>query len=110
MSCSDLAERLSDMRPDLTSIEVARLCLMLLQSTPNPSELSDPEVLQQAWRQASFRLETATDQHDAVVTELESLFGDEPVAFTPDQLWLLLRAVKVQGQLLELYTNQPSLT
>jgi hypothetical protein len=41
--------------------------------------------------------------------ELETLFGEGPVRFSADQIWTLLRAVKVQSQLLELYAGTPAL-
>jgi len=42
-------------------------------------------------------------------TELERLSADGPVDCTEEQLWVLLRAVKVQSQVLEIYTEQPLL-
>ena len=45
----------------------------------------------------------------AVAAELDAICIDGPVQFRPDQLWTLLRAVKVQSQILELYTDQPAL-
>ncbi|MEM1227386.1 MAG: hypothetical protein AAGJ40_16930 [Planctomycetota bacterium] len=109
MSCHELAERLSTLRPDLTPLEIARLCLMLLNSTRDPSVFADDRQLSRAWQTASFRLETATDQHAAVVSELNAMIGDSPIEFSPDQLWALMRALKVQGQMLELYTREAAL-
>ncbi|MCM2375159.1 hypothetical protein [Aporhodopirellula aestuarii] len=109
MKCHELAERLSRERPDLPPVEVARLCLILLNTEEDATQLSDTEKRMEAWQHASFRCEAATDQYAAVVEELDQLFGDEPVQFRPDQLWTLLRAVKVQSQMLELYTQQMAL-
>jgi len=109
MTCHDLAQRLAELRPDLTPVEIARLCLVLLAGSPHPERLDDDRQLMSAWQNASFRLEAATDQHAAVVAELEALLGDGPIEFTPDQLWTLLRAVKVQSQLLELFAHENSL-
>ena len=109
MTCHDLARRLAELRPDLNPVEIARLCLVLLGNSPNPERLSDDRQLMSAWQNASFRLEAATDQHEAVVSELETLLGDGPIEFNPDQLWTLLRAVKVQSQLLELFAHENTL-
>ncbi len=82
---------------------------MILTQTNDTDSLSSETELINAWKNASFRLEAASDQHAAVADELDQLCGDGPIEFSPDQLWLLLRAVKIQGQLLELYTDQPAL-
>ncbi|EMI52231.1 hypothetical protein [Rhodopirellula sallentina] len=109
MKCHELAEHLSRERPDLPPIEIARLCLILLNADEGDEQLADPEKRMAAWQHASFRFDAATDQYGAVVDELDQLFGDEPIQFQPDQLWTLLRAVKVQSQMLELYTDQMAL-
>ncbi len=106
MTCHELAKRLSELNPDLDQVDVARLTLMILSQVSDPSELSDDEALLAAWRNATFRLEAAADQHSAVAEELESMCDAGPVLFTPDQLGVLLRAVKIQSQILELYTEQ----
>lgn len=109
MNCHQLAQRLHELQPSLPPTDVARLTLMILNQTSDESLLVDDEKLTTAWRSASFRLEAASDQHAAVAEELDSLCSDGPIEFSPDQLWVLLRAVRVQGQILELYTDQPSL-
>ena len=82
---------------------------MILTQTEDSDSLVDDSALTTAWKSASFRLQAASDQHSAVAAELDQLCGDGPIDFSPDQLWLLLRAVKIQGQILELYTDQPAL-
>ena len=109
MTCQELAERLQTHAPELSPVDVARLSLMILTQTEDSNSLADDATLMSAWKSASFRLEAASDQHSAVAEELDQLCGDGPVDFSPEQLWLLLRAVKIQGQILELYTDQPAL-
>lgn len=109
MNCHELAERLAVERPDLPPVEIARLCLIMLNSESSPQRFHDAAVRSSSWRNAYFRFEATADQHAAVVEELEELFTDGPVQFSPDQLWTLLRAVKVQSQMLELYTDHVSL-
>ena len=108
MTCEDLAKRLSDLNPDLSQVDVARLALLILSQTVDPTMLSDDELLLSAWRNATFRLEAASDQHAAVADEMEAICEAGPVQFTPEQISVLLRAVKVQSQILELYTDQPA--
>ncbi len=109
MNCQSLAQRLSDLQPELAPVDVARLCLLILTNAQDVDSLGDDEVLKKAWRNASFRLEAATDQHSAVSQELDEMCSDGPIQFTPDQLWILLRAVKVQSQILELYTDEAAI-
>lgn len=106
MNCQSLAQRISDLQPELAPVDVARLCLLILTNAKDVDALVNDDVLMKAWRNASFRLEAATDQHAAVSQELDEMCGDGPIQFTPDQLWVLLRAVKVQSQILELYTDE----
>ncbi len=109
MNCQTLSQRISDLQPELAPSDVARLCLLILTQTSEVDTLSDDETLMKAWRNASFRLESATDQHTLVSNELEEMCKAGPVEFSPDQLWILLRAVKVQSHILSLYTNEPVL-
>jgi hypothetical protein len=109
MTCQDLAKRISGLRPDLSPVDVARLTLMILARNNDDVILSDDDALYAEWRHASFRLEAASDQHAAVAVELERLYEDNRVEFSEEQLWTLLRAVKVQSQLLEIYTEQTQL-
>lgn len=106
MDCQQLAAQISKLQPELAPADVARLCLLLFNHAEDPDRLSDRDHLLSEWQRISFKLEVATDQHFAVSEELDALCGDEPIKFTPDQLWTLLRTVKVQSQHLDLYTDQ----
>ena len=108
MSCHELAERMSGLRPELSPVEVARLTLMILNKNDDVL-LKDEDALYSEWRLASFRLETASDQYAAAAVELDQLCADDRVEFSEQQLWFLLRAVKAQSQLLAVYTKQMQL-
>jgi hypothetical protein len=109
MTCHELAQRIADIQPELSAVDIARLSLLILSQAEDIHSLADHENLISAWRNATFRLEAASDQHAAVAMELDAMCSQGPIKFTPDQLWLLLRAVKVQSQILDLYTDQPAL-
>ncbi|MEM9644491.1 MAG: hypothetical protein AAF989_05820 [Planctomycetota bacterium] len=109
MNCQQLACRLAERSPEMSQCDIARLCVLILSTCEAAADLDDDNCLDNAWKNASFRLDAASDQHAAVADELSQFCEDGPVQFTPDQLWALLRAVKVQSQLLELYTDQPAL-
>lgn len=108
MTCQEIARHLSGLHPEMSQPHIAQLCLLVLRA--NGSEpLIDQDSVAKAARSASFRLDAATDQHAAMTAELEAIFGEGPVRFSADQIWTLLRAVKVQSQLLELYAGTPAM-
>jgi hypothetical protein len=107
MNCHELAKRLSELDPSMRQVDVARLSLMILSQATDVTALSNTDALVSAWRNATFRLESAADQHAAVADELEAICEAGTVQFTADQVCALLRAVKVQSQILELYTDPP---
>lgn len=109
MTCHEIAQRLLTLNPNLSPVDIARLSLMVLAQAEDPDHLRDEEALILAWKSATFRLESASDQHAAVANELDLLCSDGQTPFSKEQLWVLLRAVKVQSQILELYTAQPAL-
>ena len=106
MNCQDLASRIQRLQPNAAARDVARLCLLLTNSTDDVSKLSDDQILTAAWREMGLRLQAATDQHAAMTEELESLAKSDPRRFTPDQIWVLIRAIKVQSQILQLYVGE----
>jgi len=103
MKCAQLAERIEKLQPDADTRDVARLCLLLSNGTQPVANLSDDKKLTRAWKEMGLRLQAATDQHAAMTEELERLAKSDPKKFTPDQIWILIRAIKVQSQILQLY-------
>jgi hypothetical protein len=88
---------------------VARLCLLLTNYVDNVDALADEHRLSSAWHQMGMRLQAATDQHEAMTQELEELASSDPRKFSPDQIWILLRAIKVQSQILQMYVGQAAI-
>lgn len=109
MQCHDLAERILSIDPELSPVEVARLCLLIFNGPTPPRPFEDIESLKTRWKAASFRLKAAADQYEAMAAELDALCCDGPQQFDPDQIWTLVRAIKVQSQILDLYSDQHSL-
>jgi hypothetical protein len=106
MNCQDLASRIQRLQPDAAARDVARLCLLLANATDDVNKFDDDRLLTSAWREMGLRLQAATDQHAAMTEELESLARSDPRRFTPDQIWVLIRAIKVQSQILQLYVGE----
>ncbi len=109
MKCTELAERIEQLQPGADTRDVARLCLLLSNSTNDVAELEDHLKLTAAWKEMGLRLQAATDQHAAMTDELDSLARSDPRKFTPDQIWVLIRAIKVQSQILQLYVGEAAL-
>jgi len=109
ITCTELAAKIAELQPDLPAVEVARICLLILNQADDAADLEDPQTLRTLWKGASLRLDAAADQHAAMMAELDGLGSNGPVRFTADQIWTLLRAVKIQSQTIELYTGEAAL-
>ncbi|HUT13489.1 MAG TPA: hypothetical protein VMY42_23580 [Thermoguttaceae bacterium] len=109
MTCHELADRIEKLQPEAMPRDVARLCLLLTNYVDDIDELTDEERLSAVWREMGIRLQAATDQHAAMTAELEELAESDPKRFNMDQIWILIRAIKVQSQVLQLYVGQPVL-
>ena len=103
--CHDLAERIEKLQPHAGPRDVARLCLLLTNFVENVDTLTEEQALSQAWQEMGMRLQAATDQHAAMTVELEELASSDPEKFSPEQVWILVRAIKVQSQVLQLYAG-----
>lgn len=105
MNCTDLAQRIERLQPEATTKDVARLCLLLSNTVDDIDFFQDEDTLASAWKDMGLRLQLATDQHAAMTQELEDLARSDPRKFTPDQIWVLIRAIKVQSQILQFYVG-----
>lgn len=109
MTAKELANQIEQLQPDASPQDVSRLCLLLSNSRKDLDELTDPHALQTAWRHVGLQLQLATDQHAAMTSELEDLATSDPKEFTAEQVWVLIRAIKVQSQVLQMYVGHPVL-
>jgi hypothetical protein len=107
MTCCDLAARIERLQPEAMPRDVARLCLLLTNYIGDIGELEDEDRLSRAWQEMGIRLQAATDQHAAMAAELDALSRADPERFSMDDIWVLIRAIKVQSQVLQLYVGQP---
>jgi hypothetical protein len=105
MNCTQLAERIERLAPAATLRDVARLCLLLANHVEDPSALEDDQTLAEAWARLSLRMQAATDQHAAMIDELEDITDNLPTTISNEQVRALLRAIRVQGQMLNLYVQ-----
>ena len=108
LNCSKLAHRIEKLQPQSDHTDVARTCL-LLANTTDAAKIDDDQQLLQAWQDVSLRLQAVTDQHAAVTEELAQLARSDPRKFSQDQIWVLVRAIKVQSQVLHLYMGETAI-
>ena len=109
ITCSEISKRIEQLQPESTPQDVARLCLLLANSDIDLESLKERGVLREAWKKTGLQLQQATDQHAAMTSELEELAKSDPQSFSQDQIWVLIRAIKVQSQILQLYVGHPVL-
>ncbi len=109
MQCHDIARKIEHLEPHALPRDVARLCLLLTNLVDDIRKLEDDSFLCGAWQEMGLRLQAATDQHAAMTEELEALARSDPQSFTAEQVWTLLRAIKVQSQVLQLYVGLPAM-
>lgn len=105
MTCAELASQIEKMQPDATPQEVARLCLLLTNSAEDIQSFRETRALHDAWKRTGLKLQVATDQHAAMTEDLEALAASDPKNFSQDQIWVLIRAIKVQSQILQMYVG-----
>lgn len=107
MKFAELAKQIEQIQPNASPQDVARLCLLLTNEVDNLEMLRERTELQDAWKRMGLQLQLATDQHAAMTQELEELAASDPGSFTQDQIWILIRAIKVQSQVLQMYVGHP---
>jgi hypothetical protein len=105
MTCAELAGQIERLQPNASPQDVARLCLLLTNSVDELGALRDQRALHDAWKRTGLKLQVATDQHAAMTQELEDLAASDPKSFNQDQIWILIRAIKVQSQVLQMYVG-----
>ena len=105
-TCHDLAAHIERLQPEAMPRDVARLCLLLVNFVDDIARFEDDAALSRAWQEMSIKLQAATDQHAAMTEDLEVLANSNPRNFTLEQIWTLIRAIKVQSQILQLYVGR----
>jgi hypothetical protein len=110
MHCHELARRIERLQPEADVRNVARLCLLLANATPDVGELEDDAQLTAAWQDMYLRLQATADQHAAMTEELDDLARSDPKRFSAEQIWILIRAIKVQSQILQMYLGDSVLS
>ena len=110
MKFTELSQRIQKLRPDAACDEIARLCLLLINSSDHEDRLDDENHLKELIGDANIRFQMATDQHAAVTEELEGFEIEDSAELTPEQVGVLARSIKIQNQLLQFYVCSPKIS
>ena len=103
MNAQQLVSRLTRLRKDYDLAELLRAALLIVLHSPDLENLDDEEQIERQLQEIEWQMRASLDQHAAVADELDNLATTAPCDFTSEHLWTLVRAIKVQNQILNLY-------
>jgi hypothetical protein len=106
MNAEHLVHEVQALMPNATRSEVLQVaCLVGVETEAGNHQ--GAAGLPQLVDDVRLRWKAAFDQFSAVSNEMYAIGRFDPCKFSPQQLWALLRSIKVQSQLLQLYTGRP---
>lgn len=109
MNCSQLITKIEQRIPESTPLDVSRLCTLICSLVEDLDQMDNEDYFESVWEEVNLRLHAANDQHAAMTAELEELTNSDPRKYSPDQIWILVRAIKVQSQVLRLYLGESNI-
>lgn len=89
----------------MSESELLRLAFLISLRVDDLNELDD-DSLDYHFRNVVTDLQAATEQHAAISDELDQLASTQPCEFSPDHVWTLVRAIKVQSRFLQMYLGK----
>ena len=99
-----LLSLLEELYPAQSPSDLLRIALLLTLHVPEWECIVESEAeLSRQCHEVSLRMGAAGDQHAAVAAELDQLAATSPCEYSPEHLWTLVRAIRVQSQILDLY-------
>ncbi len=104
MQIYELIDRLTKLCGHDNDSELLRIAFLISLRVDDLSELDDAS-LELHYRSIAMELQSATDQHAAISDELDQLASTQPCEFSPDHVWTLVRAIKVQSRFLQMYVG-----
>lgn len=104
MDIRELIVQVARLRPALAPTEQLRMALLLAVHFPECVDCDDDsQELERKLLDITLRLNSVTDQHAAVADELDSLGATAPADFSDDHIWTLVRALRIQNQVIGFY-------
>lgn len=102
MKVEHLATKIQHLQPHWKTPDVAEMCLMLSVSD-DLEEITDENELSSKCSTLHLKRQHVTEQYGAVLEELDELAQSDPSKFGREQIWVLLRAIKIQDQIIKLH-------
>ena len=109
MDCTTVVEKIRQLQPEADLATIARLCLLLQHDLDTNSTAQDSDRLDKLLHDAHLKMKATDDQRAAVVDELKELASSDPKSFQQEQIWVLVRAIKVLSHTAHLYAGDPEL-
>jgi hypothetical protein len=104
MTMTQLIKWLETIEPDASPCERAQWLLLLVQACQGElSSYENPEAVTAQLKPLRLQWQWALDQEAAVADELDQLASTHPAEFSPKHVWTLIRAIKVQKQIIGFY-------
>lgn len=106
MVLANIIQLIEAIEPGSSTVDKARWLLLLVQSCSDSlDELVDETTVEKRLQPILMQLQSAHDQEAAVAEELDQLASTHPAEFSPAHVWTLIRAIKVQKQIIDLYQS-----
>lgn len=112
MELNRLLQQVMVRMPAASAADTFRMAMLLSHTLGHSDGETSGEVFElaidQRMQDISLQLSVHEDQHAAIADDLDSLASTEPCQFNVQHLWTLVRAIKVQSQLLGFYLGPQS--
>lgn len=105
-----LLQEVQTRMPYVPAAEAFRTAMLLCHSGKAEAALEDPQLFDRLSQELQLQLAMHEDQHAAIAEDLDNLASTEPCQFNVQHLWSLVRAIKVQSQLLAFYLGPQMLS
>ena len=102
MELTRLVENLQRIEPRADAVHIARLALLLTKD--GLAGLDEPDLAAR-YGEMLRKVGSLHDQQLAVAEELRGLAAEDACEFSPNHVWTLVRGLKVQSQLLQMYLD-----
>lgn len=103
MDTTRLLQQIHKALPEASPADAFRTAMLLCHAVEHIDELADMATFERLMQNCSLQMAIHEDQHAAIADDLDSLASTEPCQFSVQHLWTLIRAIKVQSQLLAFY-------
>ncbi len=100
---NDLGRRIESIFGEMDECLNAQLCLFTYRAKQGEVDKLTDKQLESLCREFRVKLEHARDQYAAVTCELKAMAESDPSQFGREQVWTMLRAIKIQDQLLKMH-------